>query len=229
MYRSVDDLGKYAGKSPVHMWTSGAVDMWITVAARSPCRVPGLSLTPPGDHPAAGMCRSRRPGAARLRCAGERNGARRWPRPDRKSSDAPYPGCANEPRPGPAAQPGHCGQPDRSPGSRTALTPSGPLSSGRAAAQQERDTALSGAGRRAGEAESRVRNAGQDAARTREAAGSAHAELDRARQGRGPAGGPGPRGCRTGPSQTASGVRSPDRGGRERPRRASGPRQARRG
>ena len=71
----MDDLGKYAGKSPVHMWTSGAVDMWITVAAHSPCQAPGLSLTPPGDHPAAGMRLSRRPGAARLRRAGQRNGA----------------------------------------------------------------------------------------------------------------------------------------------------------
>ncbi len=28
----MDDLGKFAGESPVHMWTSGAVDMWITNA-----------------------------------------------------------------------------------------------------------------------------------------------------------------------------------------------------
>ena len=101
------------------MWTSGAVDMWITVAVQSPCQVPGLSLTPPGDHPAAGMRRSRRPGAARLRCAGDRNGARRWPRPDRKSSDTPHPGCANEPRPGAAASRGTAG-------CRTALRPAGP-------------------------------------------------------------------------------------------------------
>ena len=94
------------------MWTSGAVDMWITVAAQSPCQVPGLSPTPPGDHPAAGMRRSRRPRAARLRSAGERNGARRWPRPDRASADAPYPGCAHEPRPGPAAGPGYGELPD---------------------------------------------------------------------------------------------------------------------
>ena len=45
----MDDLGKYTGKSPVCMWTSGAVDMWITVAVQSPCQAPGLSLTPPGD------------------------------------------------------------------------------------------------------------------------------------------------------------------------------------
>ena len=139
------------------MWTSGAVDKWITVAAQSPRQAPGLSLTPPGDHPAAGMRRSRRP-AARLRSAGERNGARRWPRPDRTSSDAPYPGCANEPRPGPAAEPGYCGLPHG------------------AEAQP---------GRRAGEAGSRARNAGQEAAQARKAAGSAHAELDRARQGPG--------------------------------------------
>src|SRR5208283_1098612 len=48
--RPVDNLGKYAGESPVHMWTSGAVDMWITVAAQSPCQAPGLS-GPAGDHP----------------------------------------------------------------------------------------------------------------------------------------------------------------------------------
>ena len=51
------------------MWTSGAVGMWITVAMQSPCQAPGLSLTPPGDHPAAGMRLSRRPGAAPLRGA----------------------------------------------------------------------------------------------------------------------------------------------------------------
>ena len=50
----MDDLGKYAAEPPVHMWTSGAVDMWITVPAQSPCQAPGLSLTPPGDHPAPG-------------------------------------------------------------------------------------------------------------------------------------------------------------------------------
>ena len=36
------------------MWTSGAVDMWITVAVQTPLPGPGLSLTPPGDHPATG-------------------------------------------------------------------------------------------------------------------------------------------------------------------------------
>jgi len=44
--------------------------MWITVAAQSPCQAPGLSLTPPGDHPAAGMRQA------------ELQRARRRPRPD---------------------------------------------------------------------------------------------------------------------------------------------------
>ena len=202
MHRSVDDLGKYAGKSPVHMWTSGAVDMWITVAVQSPCQVPGLSLTPPGDHPAAGMRRSRRPGAARLRCAGERNGARRWPRPDRKSSDTPYLGCANEPRPGAAAEPGYCGLPHGAEASR-------------AAGRAKPSPALGRPGRR------RPRRGRRPDRPTRRWTGPARAA--------GLAGGPGPQGCRTGPSQTASGARSPDRGGRERPRPASGPGQAREG
>ena len=40
----MDDLGKYAAQSPVYMWTSGAVDMWITVPVQSPCKAHGLSL-----------------------------------------------------------------------------------------------------------------------------------------------------------------------------------------
>ena len=185
MDRYVDNLGKYTVQPPAHMWTSGPVDMWITVAVPSPCQPPGPSLTPPGDHPAAGLRRSRRPAAARSRCAGERNRARRWPRPDTTSSAAPHPGRANEPKPGPTPEPGYCGLPHPVTGEPMALRPSGPLSSGWAAAQQERDNALSGADRRAGEAGSRARNAGQETDRARKAAGSARAELHWARQGRG--------------------------------------------
>lgn len=57
--------------------------------------------------------------------------------------ECPYPGCANEPRPGPprsrgCAEPGYRELPDPVTGEPTALRPSGPVSSGRAAAQQER-------------------------------------------------------------------------------------------
>ena len=79
------------------------------------------------------MRRSRRPGAARSRCAGKRNGARRWPRPDR---NVPYPGCANEPRPGPAAEPGlrGAGVPRTAgPGHRGAARRCGPAGTGRRA------------------------------------------------------------------------------------------------
>ena len=228
MHRSVDDLGKYAGQSPVHMWTSGAVDMWITVAAQSPCQVPGLSPTPPGDHPAAGMRRSRRPRAARLRSAGKRNGARRWPRPDRASADAPYPGCAHEPRPGPAAGPGYGELPDPVTGE-----PHG--AEAQRAAEQRAGCGPAGTGQRA---QRRGPPGGRRQVPRPEcrAGGGPGAEGGRIRPrgtGLGPprprTAGPGPRGCRTGPSQSASGVRSPDRGGRERPRPASSPRQARRG
>ena len=160
MHRSVDDLGKYAGKPPVYMWTSGAVDMWITVAAQSPCQVPGLSPTPPGDHPAAGMRRSRRPRAA---ADGQDRTGRRQMRPIRA--------VRMSRGPGPQRGRGTANCRTRSPGSRTALRPSGPLSSGWAAAQPERDNALSGADRRAGDARSRARNAAQEAARARKAAG----------------------------------------------------------
>ncbi len=93
------------------MWTTGAVDMWITVGAK-PLPGPRAVLTPPGDHPGAGMRLSRRPGAARLRHAGQRNGAADGQDRTGRPQISP-PGCAHEPRPGPAAQPGYCRLPDR--------------------------------------------------------------------------------------------------------------------
>ena len=164
------------------MWTSGAVGMWITVAAQSPRQVPGLSLTPPGNHPAAGMRRSRRPRAARLRSAGGRNGAADGQDRTGRRQMRPIRAVRMSRGPGPQRGRGTAKRQTRSPGSRTALRPSGPLSSGRAAAQPERDNALSGADRRAGDARSCARNAAQEAARARKAAGSARAELDWARQ-----------------------------------------------
>ena len=210
------------------MWTSGAVGMWITVAAQSPRQVPGLSLTPPGNHPAAGMRRSRRPRAARLRSAGGRNGAADGQDRTGRRQMRPIRAVRMSRGPGPTAGPGYGETPDPVTGE-----PHG--AEAQRAAEQRAGCGPAGTGQRA---QRRGPPGGRRQVLRPEcrAGGGPGAEGGRIRPrgtGLGPPrprmAGPGPRGCRTGPSQSASGVRSPDRGGRERPRPASSPRQARRG